>query len=216
MADHQVFHVLKEYRPYLRILAAFNAGNFHAKRLRPLIGNIRYAVCVAVMFVSMAALAILSYWHCMENESNVDILSDSLPVIMSLSQMLLTHVSLMLRNRLIHATVEHLQGIVDEREFFFGFFLLCCHKKSGLLFAKEVNKKNGCQFAFIAGMKRSSESSAIYHRIEATHSRITALSFRMLVLAGAVFYAIPVILPISYACFSHPVPEKWILPLDIQ
>lgn len=126
MANEQMTTVFAEYRPYLRILEAFNAENFGSQDQRRTITNVRYAVCVAALFMSSASLSILSYWHCMENGLSVDILSDAMPIILSLVQLQLTQISLMAKNRVIRATIESLQNTVDQRRFLpiFGSFQL--------------------------------------------------------------------------------------------
>lgn len=116
MAVEQEFLVLKEYRPYQRILEAFNSENFHGKNPKEIVINILYALCFTAIFVAMAALAILSCWYCMEIEFNIGILSITLPIVLSLVQLLLIHSSLIWKNRLIRTTIDHLQEMIDRRK----------------------------------------------------------------------------------------------------
>lgn len=110
--------ILKEYRPYQRILEAFNGQHFRDHSYRHTVQNVRYAACVSAMLMSMVAVLVLCCWYCVETEFDVKMLSFSVPVILSLMQMLLTHFALMRKNCSIHATVEHLQQVIHERESF--------------------------------------------------------------------------------------------------
>lgn len=144
MANEQMATIFTEYRPYLRILEAFNAENFDSQDHRRTIASVRYAVCVAALFMSSASLAMLSYWHCMENGLAVDILSDAMPIILSLVQLQLTQISLMGKNREIRATIEGLQNTVDQRKFvpIFGFFQWLMNERS----KKTGNRNDGRVF----------------------------------------------------------------------
>lgn len=117
MTEKPEMLVFKEYRPYLRILATLNSENFHNITAHQIIGNIQHAVCVTIMFTAMTTVVVLCCWYCIENGLNILILSDTMPIILSLAQMLLTRVSLMMKNRFIRKTIEQLQKIVDESEF---------------------------------------------------------------------------------------------------
>lgn len=118
MTNIQKFLVLKEYRPYQRCFDAFNGERFRNKNVRQLSKNVGFAVGFGVMLVLLVVLTILSFWYCLENGFNVDILSVSMPLILSFIQLFLTHISLIMQNRVIHATIEDLQEAVDERKFF--------------------------------------------------------------------------------------------------
>lgn len=68
----------------------------------------------------------------------------------------------------------------------------------------------------LAGIKKSDKSAEIYRRSEAKHAMITKAIFRVAGFLGIVLNAISAILPILYACFNFPSPDKWILAIEIQ
>lgn len=108
--------VFSEYRLYLRMLATINGENFHHQLGRQKRrSNMRCAAGVMVLIVASAIVITMSLWHCLENTSNVTVISDTVPVLLTILQMLLTHVSLMAGNRLIQATIGRLQETVDAR-----------------------------------------------------------------------------------------------------
>lgn len=117
MADEEEFTVLAEYRPYQRILEAFNGDNFRHKSRHQLIEHARYAVCVAFILAAMFAFAALSFWNLRDIEFDVKIVSFSMPIILTITQMLITHVALMRKSRAIRAAMVRLQETVVEREF---------------------------------------------------------------------------------------------------
>lgn len=116
MVTVQKSTVFKEYRPYHRILAAFNPDNYNEKPLYQKLRNVCFAMCVAAVLITIAFLIILSCWRCVENIS-IEIVALALPLELTFTQFLLTQISLMVKNGLIRATIENLQKTVDQREF---------------------------------------------------------------------------------------------------
>lgn len=117
MATKQPLTVLKEYRPYQRMMEAFNGHNFSDKSYRKLIGNICYMACDAALLVTLTGFLLLSFWYCVEDDSNMVIISAGMPVILTISQLLLGYLSLVMRNHLIRAIIDRLQDLIDKREY---------------------------------------------------------------------------------------------------
>lgn len=67
----------------------------------------------------------------------------------------------------------------------------------------------------VVGMQKSSESATIYHRIEAKHALATTFLYQAIQIGVLGYFILSAALPISYACFDHPSPTTWILPLEI-
>lgn len=116
MANEQTFIVFKEYWPYHRILAAFNSDNFHNKPPRQIAKNVLFATCVVALFLALCAVLMLSFWCCMENDFNIDIVSISMPLELSMVQHIFTQISLTTKNDLIRTTLEDLRKTVNERK----------------------------------------------------------------------------------------------------
>lgn len=119
MVNETEMSVFKELRPYLRLLEAFNGENFRHQNNWCLAKNILFAAFSVVIFASAAAFPAFSLWHCIENGAHFDKLSTVIPVALSIVQLVLTHVSLMLKNRLIRATIDGFQKAVTDRKFLF-------------------------------------------------------------------------------------------------
>lgn len=115
--------VFSEFRPYLRILSAFNIDNFCGKDLSLIGKHILLVFWLLILVISMISVAVLSYWNCVDTGLTMDKLGFTLPIVLSIVQTLLTHMSLSLNNCLISEAIEFLQFAVDERKFFFKFFL---------------------------------------------------------------------------------------------
>lgn len=78
-----------------------------------------------------------------------------------------------------------------------------------------IIKKLGSASTF-AGMQKSTQSTAIYHRIEAKHEMVSRFVFRAFNIGVIAFALISAAFPVSYICFGYPTPDMWILPMEIQ
>lgn len=109
---------LTAFRPYLRILQAFNWENFAVPRKERL-SRIPYACAVGLGAIMLAAMIALGFWQIADEHFSMRIFTTSFPIIISLTQVLLAFVLLASKNRQITATIHHLQAIITDREFFF-------------------------------------------------------------------------------------------------
>lgn len=119
MDEQHRISVLQQYRSYQHLFEVFNYEHFRNKNDRDLINNICYAACVAALIFLATAVAILCSWYCVDIGWDISILSISVPAILAIIFSILTYIILITKNRVIRASIDHLQETVDEREFFF-------------------------------------------------------------------------------------------------
>lgn len=111
-------HVLKEFRPYLRILNAFNFENFQKPDGIQIVTNVIYATLVGLFTISTCLILSLGYWNFIDTHFQMDIISTTLPVLLTILQIVFTQLSLTLRSRLITETIHHFQEVVDDSKCF--------------------------------------------------------------------------------------------------
>lgn len=109
--------VLVAFAPFLRLIKSYNLDNFHHCNWRCNLASVKYAFITTTIIVSIPIFHVLGIWHLIENEADLSTISVSLPILTSFTQMELTLIALILKNRTIDETIKRIQQLVDEREF---------------------------------------------------------------------------------------------------
>lgn len=115
--------VLNRFRPYLRVLQAFNHENFHHHDWRSTRRSIYYGCFSFLIGTFTATVIFLSVWFLIDNDCDFGKLVVLLPLQMSIIQMGLTFLPLVKNNRIINETIERIQLVVEKREYAFRVFL---------------------------------------------------------------------------------------------
>lgn len=125
MTNSRKIHIFSEFKPFLRVITAFNSENFHDRYWRGNLHNITYAFVSAFINLLLFIVNSLAIWYLIEIGDNFKKLFVASPSAMGLLQMQITSITMILKNRKIHATFERLQQLVDHRKFacFLFFFL---------------------------------------------------------------------------------------------
>lgn len=111
--------VLNAFGPFLRLLKAYNFENCHyCDSWRQTVRGILDALCLTSMIPQVPILVILGLWYLVENSADLKKIVASLPMLFSLLQMSLTFTAMIIKNRTISDTIDQVQSVVDEREFF--------------------------------------------------------------------------------------------------
>lgn len=108
---------MQEFTPYMRLLQCIDPENFRGHDLRTICANVLLAVCVIVCFLALPVLIWLGYWFCAEHQFVLGEITATVPVTIHSMQYLVVYISLTLKRRLIHDTIDRVQAIVDDREY---------------------------------------------------------------------------------------------------
>lgn len=108
--------ILYEFRPYLRLLRAFHYQNFHHSNWSDIVHSILDAVCLTLVILLAPIMIMLGLWYLIETNGDLTSTVESLPVLCSLTQMLLAFIAMIINNRAICETIEQLQNVINQRE----------------------------------------------------------------------------------------------------
>lgn len=111
--------VLSAFRPFLRILNAFNSDSFHSDNNKNS-WFIRSSVFCAFGAILIGA-AIFNYfvliaWYLFENGANLEKCMIAVPILVTLLQLELTFIALVGKNTIITETIEQLHGVINQRK----------------------------------------------------------------------------------------------------
>lgn len=112
--------ISRAFRPFLRQLNAFNCENFQYNntKWRSILRNVFYAFASTMMIFLLAAISVLAFWFLIEINANLKRFFVSLPLVISTTQMEITLIVLLMKNRVINNTIDRLQSLVNQRELF--------------------------------------------------------------------------------------------------
>lgn len=122
MAIVNKIRVLKGIRPFLRIIKAFNAENFHTNNRRSMQRSVLYAFFATLIVMLLPIYTTLCIWYLIE-QNDLNKCVAALPALASLIQMNVIFIVSMMKNHIIIETVHHIQKVVERREYFFPLFL---------------------------------------------------------------------------------------------
>lgn len=106
--------VMAKCRPYLRVMEVFNYDSFHTNDVRVIARNIFYILWVIVQNVSLVGTATLGLWLCIDFNFGIEDTSETIPGVVGLLQMSFVSVALVWNNRVITATMDHMQQLIDR------------------------------------------------------------------------------------------------------
>lgn len=120
--------VLNAFRPYFRLMTAYNSEHFRSTHLRHIRRSIFYAIFSTTMIVTLIILSVFIAWYLGENEAKLKRFVVSLPMIFTLMQMVLTFIGMMLTNHTTSETINQIQRVVDQRESLYSVHVhsICC------------------------------------------------------------------------------------------
>lgn len=115
MSKFNKIHVLKEFKPYLRLIKAFNLDNFRNTGNRHRILNSVFdAFATSSIIFSIPIFLILGVWYLIENDADLRKISVALPILISILWMWLIFIALMAQNRIIRDIIDQLQRVVGQ------------------------------------------------------------------------------------------------------
>lgn len=131
MENPKKTRALEHFRPYLRLLEAYNSEHFHHRDWRSLLCRISYALCATAMVLLLPIYVSLAIWHLIETSVDLKTFVAQIPIQYSLLQMTVILTTLVAKNRTIAETLTKLQHLIDQREFARQIYVYV-EKKHGL------------------------------------------------------------------------------------
>lgn len=116
--------VMNEYKPFLRILKAFDRGNFHIRNSGIQFKNVFFTFCVTCVLFCHISIVIAIFWSFFDDKFKLKKIVPAVPYATSGILIVLTLSSLVLRSDKIGTTFNHIQQLVDKREIFFKIITL--------------------------------------------------------------------------------------------
>lgn len=110
---------LRAFRPYLRLLKAFNWENFGRDEWH---SRIFVALGVLTGVLALISVDLLAVWKMADENFNIKVVSSSLPLIFSMAEQVLIFFVLVWQNRQIDVCVERLQATISKRKMFLWLF----------------------------------------------------------------------------------------------
>lgn len=109
--------VLNEFRDFSQILSLYNRERFQNTNQEKLQLNILLAVIFLIFLLSLGMLLVIAIWFCFDCNFEISQIGFPLSMCFYILQLLLMYISMASNNRKISDTVNHLQRVIDDREY---------------------------------------------------------------------------------------------------
>lgn len=110
-------HVLSAFDAYLRLFSAYDCNNFRDNNWQSISHYVCSVFCVTTIAILLPIFVSLSIWNLIENEENLEKIVVALPILLTFTQMEISFIVMIIKNRTTTATISQLQRVVDQREF---------------------------------------------------------------------------------------------------
>lgn len=110
--------IFNELAPYLRLLSAYNADNFHQNQ-RSIRHSVFYAFLATFIILVVPITVMLGFWNLFEKDADLTKYVVALPLLISIIQMHLTFIAMVMKSRTINETIHQINQIADKRELVF-------------------------------------------------------------------------------------------------
>lgn len=114
MDSARKIHVMNKFRPYLRILQAYNCSNFCNKTSSDLRKSGLFAFSVTIVTIIHISVVSMCARDIYDDKFALNKLGATLPMCTSGVQVVLTLIALIWKNPLICRVIDHLQRIVQK------------------------------------------------------------------------------------------------------
>lgn len=239
MENAKKIHILTEFKPYFRLIEAFNHENFNNSDWHDIILSVFYAFCAISTIILVPTVALLLFWRCAENDFDFIIFVVTIPLLISSLQVDSIFIALMWKSHIVHETIECVQKLVDRRKLgFIGLMCVCGSFESKIELFSDSNLRQMLkihiiigffsllmeydtelpvnQLRILIGCLDSAISRHIFKGTEKKHAMFTNIINRMFCGTTIVAYAIPLVYPISYMITDYPPMKSWRLPIEGQ
>lgn len=116
--DSRRIRILEEFRPFLRLLRAYNRKKLFCNKIH----SVFYAIFTTLLIPLLPIVIILSFWYLFENGGDLRKIVVGLPVILSLALSAITFIALIIKNQLISETINEVQKAINQRKLFILLF----------------------------------------------------------------------------------------------
>lgn len=192
----QQIAVFGAFRPFLRILTVYNANNFRNKQHR--FKNICLAIACFIFLVNLLISVMAAIWHCIALKFDLGQAALPFALLINSVQMLITYISIEIKNKQIEATIAGLIATIHKRK------PLKCHFQS---ISAQFNTY--AIFSIGSGCRLSAETRFGYNKLEQKFARIVSFIVNFCILVNVVFFTASAMIPVFYAIFNYPQPHQW-------
>lgn len=116
MENYTKIRILNKFKPFHRILKAYNCNNFHFHNWRSIFRSIFHAFCVAIIFMILPIWIVLIVWHLIENSDDFKVIVAGLPIVITIAQADLAFIALIVENGTIVEIMNRIQEVIDRRK----------------------------------------------------------------------------------------------------
>lgn len=160
MTSGKTIQVLEKYRPFSFIFNVYNSDNFHnPKKKLHVFWKFLRAVGFSVVLTSLSLIMVSSYRFCVDKSFDVTEISLAIPILFCAFQQVLTYFSLMVNNRVIRQTVDHLQVVIEDREYL----------KKKLFLSQWISSNDSFEFFIQVAKFLLNHGQIIWHWRRSTH-----------------------------------------------
>lgn len=104
------------YKPFLHILHIYKSENFQNQHRRILIRNTCQAIVYSACILSMAIFLMSDVKHCLSYNLHVAQIALPLGILVGVSQLIITYISIRMKDDLIDEVIANLNKIITKRE----------------------------------------------------------------------------------------------------
>lgn len=118
-------HALTAFKPFFRLLTAFDSRNFVKIGWLRWVQNICFAFGVTVLITFLPTSIVLVIWALIDKNDALQNVVVAAPLLITILQLFIKIVILTNKHGEVSATLEQLQRVIDQRTCFFLPFFLC-------------------------------------------------------------------------------------------
>lgn len=112
--------ILNEYRPYLRLLKAYNVDNFRQNGQRQnYYRSVFDAFFTTFIIVIMSSHLLFDIWYIIDYHTDLKKVVTLFPLTMTTLQIWVSFIAFLLKNGTITEMIDRLQSVVEQRKFLF-------------------------------------------------------------------------------------------------
>lgn len=116
MENSRKICILEQFRPYLRLLEAYNPKHFHHPDWLHFLHSVSYALCATAMVVHLPLVASLAIWYLIEVPVDLKMFVVQVPIQCCALQILIALLALLAKASNITETINRIQDLINQRE----------------------------------------------------------------------------------------------------
>lgn len=111
-------HVLNAFKPFLRVLKAYNRANFQHHDWHYIRRSVFCALCASLAIVCIPIYIVMAIWYWIEFGFELKQSIATVPLVFSFLYVEVACIALVYKSHQISVTIQRLQILIDRREHF--------------------------------------------------------------------------------------------------